>query len=60
MKKKFSDYEEESEKYYADMLEKFKGQARKAVNKKQKELNECLKLREEHDEEMKKIRTKIK
>ena len=50
MKIKFKDYEEQSEKYYEDMLDKFKGQARTAVNKKQRELNALLKLKSEHDE----------
>ena len=31
MKLKFSDYESQSEKYYSEMLEKFKEQARKMV-----------------------------
>ena len=49
MKLKFADYEEQSEKYYSEMLEKFKSQARSAVNKKQKELNALQKLKEEHE-----------
>ena len=42
------------------MLEKFKSQARTAVNKKQRELNALLKLKSEHDEQMAKIRAKVK
>lgn len=60
MKQKFGDYEDQSEKYYSEMLEKFKAQARNAVNKKQRELNALLKLKEEHEAEMDKIRGKIK
>ena len=60
MKVKFADYEDQSEKYYSEMLEKFKGQARSAVNKKQRELNALLKLKEEHEAEIVKIRSKIK
>ena len=43
MKLKFADYEQQSETYYSDMLEKFKSQARSAVAKKQKELNNLQK-----------------
>jgi len=39
MKLKFEDYEAQSEEYYKNMLDKFKDQARKAVNKKQRELD---------------------
>ena len=35
MKLKFTDYESQSEQYYSEMLDKFKDQARKVVNKKQ-------------------------
>lgn len=45
MKLKFADYEAQSEKYYAEMLEKFKEQARKVVNKKQRELDALTKLK---------------
>lgn len=60
MKLKFADYEDQSEKYYSEMLEKFKSQARTAVNKKQRELNALTKLKEEHEAEIEKIRGKIK
>jgi len=60
MKQKFGDYEDQSEKYYSEMLEKFKVQARNAVNKKQRELNALQKLKEEHEAEMAKIRGRIK
>lgn len=60
MKDKFVDYEWQSEKYYSEMLEKFKGQARAAVAKKQKELNALTKLKEEHEAQMLKIRNKVK
>ena len=40
MKDKFADYEAQSEKYYSEMLEKFKVQAKQVVTKKQKELDE--------------------
>lgn len=40
MKVKFEDYEKESEKYYADMLDKFKVQAKEVCLKKEKELEE--------------------
>ena len=49
MKLKFADYESQSETYYSDMLEKFKAQARSAVAKKQKELNNLTKQKEEHE-----------
>ena len=42
------------------MLEKFKSQARTAVNKKQRELNALTKLKNEHETEMVKIRAKVK
>ena len=42
MKLKFDDYEKQSESYYADMLDRFKDQARKMVTKKQKELDELI------------------
>ena len=48
MKTKFADYEEQSEKYYADMLDRFKEQARKVVTKKQKELDDLKKQKEKH------------
>ena len=60
MKTKFADYEEQSEKYYAEMLELFKNQARTAVNKKQKELNALTKLKNDHEAQMIKIRDKVK
>ena len=60
MKNKFVDYEEQSEKYYSEMLDKFKAQARNAVAKKQRELNALGKLKDEHAEQMQKIREKVK
>ena len=60
MKLKFADYEDQSEKYYSEMLEKFKSQARTAVNKKQRELNALTKLKDEHETQMKHIREKVK
>ena len=59
MKLKFADYEEQSEKYYSEMLEKFKSQARTAVNKKQRELNALTKLKNEHEAEIVKIKAKV-
>lgn len=38
MKLKFADYEAQSEEYYRNMLDKFKDQARRTVDKKQREL----------------------
>lgn len=38
LKVKFEDYEKESEKYYADLLEKFKAQARAVCLQKDKEI----------------------
>ena len=60
MKLKFAEYEQQSETYYSDMLEKFKAQARSAVAKKQKELNNLTKEKEEHEATIAKVREKIK
>ena len=60
MKLKFADYEAQSETYYSDMLEKFKSQARSAVAKKQKELNNLVKQKEDHEAQIVKIRDRIK
>ena len=60
MKLKFADYEQQSETYYSDMLEKFKAQARSAVAKKQKELNNLTKQKEDHEAQIVKIRDRIK
>lgn len=43
MKTQFEAYERESEKYYSDMLDKFKAQAKDVCLKKEKEL-ESIKL----------------
>lgn len=52
MKLKFADYEEQSEKYYADMLAKFKEQAKKVVTKKQKELDQLTREKNDHEERL--------
>ena len=49
MKTKFADYEGQSEKYYAEMLDRFKDQARKAVTKKQNELEKLLSEKSEFE-----------
>ena len=49
MKDKFTDYESQSEKYYSEMLEKFKTQARSVVQKKQKELDELKEIKKDHE-----------
>jgi thymidylate kinase len=38
MKSKFDDYEEQSEKYYQSLLDKFKAQARDALNKRVRQI----------------------
>ena len=38
MKAKFEAYEQESEKYYSDMLEKFKQQTKDVIARKEREL----------------------
>ena len=60
MKIKFADYETQSEKYYSDMLERFKEQARKTVTKKQKELDALMKTREEHEARIARLKDRIK
>ena len=52
MKLKFADYEAQSEKYYSEMLEKFKEQAKKTITKKQKELDSLKKTKEDNDARM--------
>ena len=38
MKKKYEQFEVESEKYYADLLDKFKAQAKSVIDRKEQEL----------------------
>ena len=59
MKIKFADYETQSEKYYSDMLERFKEQARKTVTKKQKELDALMKTREEHEARIARLKDRV-
>ena len=56
MKSKFSEYEIQSEKYYADLLERFKEKARLAVDKKQKELNKLGQIRDEYIQRVKRLK----
>ncbi len=49
MKIKFTDYETQSEDYYRNMLDRFKTQARNAINKKQRELDEVSRVRKNHE-----------
>ena len=42
MKLKFDDYEQQSEEYYQEMLEKFKAQAREALNKRIRQIEEVV------------------
>lgn len=60
MKNKFQEYEIQSERYYADMLEKFKAQAREVVQKKHKELEVATKQRDEHAEKIMRIKERIR
>jgi hypothetical protein len=46
LKVKFEAYEVESEKYYADMLDKFKAQAKDVCLKKEQEYESFKKLKE--------------
>ena len=59
MKDKFTDYEAQSEKYYSEMLEKFKTQARTVVTKKQKELDELKANKKEHEERIVRLKERI-
>ncbi len=59
MKLKFGEYEAQSEKYYADMLEKFKEQARKMVTKKQRELDEVTKIKKQQDERFARLQKRV-
>ena len=45
MKLKFADYENQSEQYYSELLERFKERARKVVAQKQKELDALAKIK---------------
>ena len=59
MKLKFADYEAQSEQYYKDMLDRFKDQARKTVQKKQKELDQIKKQKEEYDARLLRLKERI-
>ena len=56
MKEKFTDYEVQSEKYYSEMLDKFKVQARQVVAKKQKELDELKDNKKEFEERLDRLK----
>lgn len=60
MKMKFSDYEEQSEDYYKNMLDKFKDQARKAVTKKQQELDVLTDVKNDHETRIDRLQERIK
>ena len=60
MKMKFAEYEAESEKYYKEMLAKFKQQARDAVKRKQAEIDRLQKLKGEHEARILRIREKTR
>ena len=59
MKDKFADYESQSEKYYSDMLEKFKGQARTVVQKKQKELDELKTNKKDYEDRLERLKARV-
>lgn len=60
MKLKFADYEAQSEQYYSQMLDRFKAQARKVVEKKQKELDALAKAKQDHEARMIRLQERIK
>ena len=60
MKLKFAGYEEQSEKYYSEMLDKFKDQARRVVEKKQKELNEIKGIKADQEARIVKLKERTK
>ena len=60
MKLKFADYEAQSEQYYSQMLDRFKAQARKVVEKKQKELDALARAKQDHEARMLRLQERIK
>lgn len=59
MKVKFEQYEKESEKYYSDMLDKFKAQAKEVCLKKERELEEVKRLKVEKESKIERIRERM-
>ena len=60
MKLKFADYETQSEQYYSQMLDRFKQQARKAVEKKQKELDTLTKTKTDHEARVARLKDRVR
>lgn len=52
MKLKFTEYEAQSEKYYADMLSNFKKHAKEQILKKQKAIEQLTQQKQQHEEKI--------
>lgn len=60
MKHKFKDYESQSEKYYADVLEKFKKQAKNEIKYRQQEIERLQKQRDDHESKIARLKDRIR
>ena len=60
MKLKFADYENQSEQYYSELLERFKERARKVVAQKQKELDALAKIKQDQEARVERLRERTK
>ena len=59
MKNKFEQYEVESEKYYSDLLDKFKEQAKQICEKKERELADAKHQLDRHESKIERIRERM-
>lgn len=59
MKLKFSEYEAQSEKYYAEMLSNFKKHAKEQILKKQKAIEQLTQQKQQHEEKIQRITERI-
>lgn len=60
LKNKFKDYEGQSEKYYADVLEKFKKQAKYEIKYRQNDIDRLTKEKDEHEYKIARLMERIR
>ena len=58
MKKKYEQFEVESEKYYADLLDKFKAQAKSVIDRKEQELAGVRQIKEMKEAKIERMRAR--
>lgn len=60
LKNQFKEYEGQSEKYYTDILDRFKKNAKNEINWRQKEVDRLNKLKDEHEGKIDRLTNRIR